>query len=242
MNCLQPNPASACRNPSHNRDEFWGRGGVRPRQHGKSVCNVSIATVTDLGRPNPIYIREISLSPYRYVTLSRPHTRMPALRVRTREGVCDVFECRIRSASPVRQCDSLRPCSHTFAHVCEYGAIAPTFPTRQPTRHVATRLRTCDLPLWQANRYSAKKFRRDWPVGTVALLTTVCFACPTTNQNSIQKGKAMSDFTHPNSSPAKDGLRFWQSIVVPTASAIQSFMWRVAWFGLFVWILFHSHA
>ena len=52
----------------------------------------------------------------------------------------------------------------------------------------------------------------------------------------------MSDFTHPNSSPAKDRLHYWQSIVVPTASAIQSFMWRVAWFGLFVWILFHTHA
>ena len=52
----------------------------------------------------------------------------------------------------------------------------------------------------------------------------------------------MSDFTHPNSSPAKDRHHFWRSIIAPTATAIERFMWRVAWFSLFVWILFHNYA
>ena len=52
----------------------------------------------------------------------------------------------------------------------------------------------------------------------------------------------MSEVTHPNSSPTKDWHHFWHSIVVPSATAIQSFMWKVAWFSLFVWILFHNYA
>ena len=52
----------------------------------------------------------------------------------------------------------------------------------------------------------------------------------------------MSDSTHLNSSPTKNRHHFWRSIIVPTAHAMERFMWRVAWFGLFVWILFHSHA
>ena len=206
---------------------------------GESLTNPSRVGVKDLGGRKSLYRIYISLSS---IYPSRSHTHASALRVRTREGVCEGFAGRIRSTSPIRQCISLRSCSHTLAHVGESRVVAPTFPMRHPTQHVATRLRTCDLPLWQANRYSAKNFRRAWPVGTGPRLSRVCFACPTTSQNSIQKGNAMSDFTHPNSSPAKDRLRFWQSIVVPTASAIQSFMWRVAWFGLFVWILFHTHA
>lgn len=52
----------------------------------------------------------------------------------------------------------------------------------------------------------------------------------------------MSDSTHLNSLPTKDRHHFWRSIIVPTASAIEGFMWRVAWFGLFIWILFHNNA
>ncbi|MCD4726866.1 MAG: hypothetical protein K8R46_04345 [Pirellulales bacterium] len=52
----------------------------------------------------------------------------------------------------------------------------------------------------------------------------------------------MSEFTHLNSSPIKDRHHFWRSIIVPTVSAIERFMWRVAWFGLLVWILLHNNA
>ena len=52
----------------------------------------------------------------------------------------------------------------------------------------------------------------------------------------------MSDSTHLNWSPTNDRHHFWHSIVVPTARAIERFLWRLAWFGLFVLILFHSHA
>ena len=50
----------------------------------------------------------------------------------------------------------------------------------------------------------------------------------------------MSDSAHLDSSPAKDRHHVWRSIVVPTASALEGFLWRVAWFSLFIWILFHS--
>ena len=50
----------------------------------------------------------------------------------------------------------------------------------------------------------------------------------------------MSDSTQINSSPTEDRHHFWHSIVAPTARAFEGFMWRVAWFGLLVWILFHS--
>ena len=52
----------------------------------------------------------------------------------------------------------------------------------------------------------------------------------------------MSEVTHPNSSPTKDQNHFWRSIVVPTASTIERFMWRVMWFSLLMWILFHNYA
>ena len=52
----------------------------------------------------------------------------------------------------------------------------------------------------------------------------------------------MSDSTHLDSSPANDRHHVWRSIVAPSAHAIERFMWRVAWFSLFIWILFHSHA
>ena len=69
--------------------------------------------------------------------------------------------------------------SHTLAHVRTSGDVGPTFPTRCATQHVATRLRTCDLPLWQANRYLAKKSNEDWPVGTGTRPSRVCFVGPT---------------------------------------------------------------
>jgi hypothetical protein len=52
----------------------------------------------------------------------------------------------------------------------------------------------------------------------------------------------MSDSTHLNSTATNDRDHFWRSIVVPTASAIERFVWRVAWFSLFVWFLFGNHA
>ena len=58
----------------------------------------------------------------------------------------------------------------------------------------------------------------------------------------IQKGLAMSDFTHLNSSPTRDQHHFWRSIVVPTAAGIERFIWRVTWFSLFVWVLLQNHA
>jgi hypothetical protein len=63
--------------------------------------------------------------------------------------------------------------------------VAPTFPSRRSTQRVATRLPTCDLPLWHpivttacANRYLAKFEEKDWPVGTGPRLSRVCFVCP----------------------------------------------------------------
>jgi hypothetical protein len=50
----------------------------------------------------------------------------------------------------------------------------------------------------------------------------------------------MSDSTHFDSSRATDRHQVWRSIVVPTAGAVVGFLWRVAWFSLFIWILFHS--
>lgn len=50
----------------------------------------------------------------------------------------------------------------------------------------------------------------------------------------------MSDSTHFDSSPTTDRHHVWRSIVVPSAAAIERFMWRVAWFSLLIWILFHS--
>ena len=52
----------------------------------------------------------------------------------------------------------------------------------------------------------------------------------------------MLDSTHLNSLATNDRHHFWHSIIVPSAHAVERFVWRVAWFGLFVWILFHSHA
>ena len=52
----------------------------------------------------------------------------------------------------------------------------------------------------------------------------------------------MSDSTHLNSTPARDRYPFWHSVVIPTARGLERLLWRLAWFGLFVLILFHSHA
>ena len=52
----------------------------------------------------------------------------------------------------------------------------------------------------------------------------------------------MSDSTHLNSTPARDRYPFWHAVVTPTARAIERFLWRLAWFGLFVMILFHNRA
>jgi hypothetical protein len=239
MNGQHINPSAVCRNPSRGRDEYGSQYGFGSHQNGKSVHNVSQVGVTDLGGDNSINNREISLSS---INTSRCHAPTRTWRPRTREGVCDVFARRIRSALPVRQCDSLRQRLRTLAHVGERRVVWPTFPTRRPTQHVATRLRTSRLPLWQANRYFRKKNHKDWPVGTGPRMTTVCFACPTRNQHLTQKGNAMSDFTHPNSSPDKDRYPFWHAVVVPTARAIERLLWNLAWFGLFVMILFHCHA
>jgi hypothetical protein len=210
---------------------------------GESFTNPSRVGVKDLGGRKSLYRIYISLSS---IYPSRSHTHARALRVRTREGVCEGFPGRIRSASPVRKCNSFRQRSHTFAYVGEYGAIAPTFPSSRPTRRVATRWPTSRLPQWQmdgpSHRYLEKLPPSDWPTGTAPVLTTVCFACPTKDQHLIQKGNAMSDSSHLNSSPTQGRPHLWHSIVAPTAAAIERFLWRVAWFGLFVWILFHAHA
>lgn len=53
----------------------------------------------------------------------------------------------------------------------------------------------------------------------------------------------MSESTHVNSRQTTNRHDVWHSIIAPTAHAIERFMWRVAWFGLFVWVLFHcQHA
>ncbi len=111
MNSQRLNPAPVCRNPSRKRDEYGCDHGVGPYQNGKSVRNVSRVGVTDLGGGNSINNREISLSS---INTSRCHAPAIALRLRTREGVCDVFARRIRFASPVRR-HPIGPRSRTFA-------------------------------------------------------------------------------------------------------------------------------
>ena len=106
----------------------------------ESFSNPSRGRVKDLRGRKSIYNKYISLS---FINTSRVHARARALRVRTREGVCEVFVRRIRPASPVQQCTPLRPRLHTFAHVGESGIVAPTFPSRAPTQHAATRWPTC---------------------------------------------------------------------------------------------------
>ena len=130
--------------------------------------------------------------------------------------------------------------SRTFANVGQRGVIPPIVPSLYSTQRVATRWPTCDLPVWHTNRYFPPFGYSDWPAGTGPNLRTVSFACPTENHNPIQKGKAMSDSTQSNASPTKDRHHVWHSIVAPTAHAFERFMWRVAWFGLFVWIFASS--
>ena len=160
----QFNPSSIRRNLSRRCDGFTLDHKENPSRNGESVHNVSRAAVTDFRGRKSIYSKYIYLS---FLYTSRCHAHARALRVRTREGVCDVFEERIRSSSPVRQCVSLCSRLHTLASVGECGAVAPTFPSHCPTQHVATRWPTCDLPMWQTNayhrtcnRYSAKKCAR----------------------------------------------------------------------------------
>ena len=56
--------------------------------------------MTDFRGANSIYSKYIYLFFYIYVTLSRPLARTPALRPRTREGMCDSFRRRIRFPLP----------------------------------------------------------------------------------------------------------------------------------------------
>ena len=188
MIMAQSNTSRILHKPSHGREGF-GLARLQVRsisgRFGESLTNPSRVGVKDLGGRKSIYSKYISLS---FLYTSRCHAHARALRVRTCEGVCDGFRGRIRCASPVQQCLTLRPRSHTLAHV---GVVVERWPVRPllaRTRTCATRWPTCDLPLWQANRYSAKKVRGDWPVGTGPRLSTVCFRCPTRNQDPIQKG------------------------------------------------------
>ncbi len=170
------NPATVCPNPSRRRDESGGDHGVGPCQNGKSVRNVSNAAVTDLGSPNPIYIKKISLSPYIYVTQSRPHAREPALRPRTREGLCDVFQRRIGSA-PTSRCDPIAPRSHTFAPCC---VPLPRLAIHRNVACGSTRANEWDSPgLPPGRRYYRKLASPDWPAGTGPRIDTLSFACPT---------------------------------------------------------------
>ncbi len=241
MIAAKRNTSRILRNPSR-RSEGFGLSVLQIRsiggRNGESVTNPSRVRVKDLGRRKSINNRYISLSS---INTSRSPAPARAMRVRTREGVCEGLARRIRSTSSVRQRHSLRRRLHTLARVGQGDAVAPTFPSRCPTQRVATRWPTCDLPVWQTNRYFPELSRRDWPAGTGTKLTTVCFACPTRNQNHIQKGKAMSESTHLDSSSTTHRHHIWHSIVAPTARAIERFMWRMAWFGLFVWILLHCH-
>ena len=168
------NPAPVCPNPSRKRDEYGCDHGVGPYQNGKSVRNVSNLGVTDFRGCKSIYSKYIYLSS---IYTSRCHAHARALRVRTREGVCDVFEGRIHFPRPAQH-NPIGPRSRTFAPCGECSVVAPTFPSRHTTQHVATRWPTCDLPLWQANRYFGDRSPSSWPAGTAPVLGTVCFACP----------------------------------------------------------------
>ena len=103
--------------------------------------NVSRAAVTDLGGRKSIYSKYIYLS---FLYTSRCHAHARALRVRTREGVCDVFGRRIGSARLVQQRLILRPCSHTLAHVGQCGVVAtrPLWPPNATRGHAVAHVRS----------------------------------------------------------------------------------------------------
>ena len=170
------NPSLIRHNPSRKCDGFTHDHMENPSRNGESVHDVSRAAVTDFRGRKSIYSKYIYLS---FLYTSRCHAHARALRVRTREGVCDVFGRRIGPARPIQQRLMLRPCSHTLANVGQCGVVAPRVPSPYPTQRVATRWPTCDLPVWQTNRYLAKDGKEDWPVGTGPDHRTVCFTCPT---------------------------------------------------------------
>jgi hypothetical protein len=66
------------------------------------------------------------------------------------------------------------------------------------------------------------------PAGTVANRDRVCFACP-----NFQGGNPMSE-----SNQQHDDR--WNRVIVPMAKGLEAFFWRVAWFTLFVTVLFFS--
>lgn len=174
MNRKHINPSAVCRNPSRLRDEYGRQNGLGSHHNCESVNNVSRRGVTDFGGVKSINTREISLFS---INTSHSHARTRVLRPRTCEG-CVTF---LRDGLDYHRGlgNSIRQRSHTLAHVRNSCDVGPTFPTRHATQHAAPRLRTCDLPLWQANRYLAKKSNEDWPVGTGTNPMTVCSAGPT---------------------------------------------------------------
>lgn len=144
---------------------------VRPAHVSHDSSKVHRAMVKHENAENSVSIRNNnnSLSSFTY---SPVPTRMYVF-TRARVYLGESWETCIRNWLSV--CGSRL---HTLPHVRTPCVAAPTFPTRHATQHVATRLRTCDLPLWQANRYLAKKSNEDWPAGTGTRLSRVCFAGP----------------------------------------------------------------
>ena len=132
MNSPRINPAPVCHNPSRKRDEYGCDHGVGPYQNGKSVRNVSRVGVTDLGGGNSINNREISLSS---INTSRCHAPAIALRPRTREGVCDGFEGRIRFPHHAQH-NLIGPRLRTFAPC---GVLFPTLDKYAVVAHAPTR-------------------------------------------------------------------------------------------------------
>ena len=124
------NASPILRNPSQRR-EGLGLICLQIRSVGGHLSgtftNPSRGRVKDLGGRKSINNKYISLSS---INTSRYHAHARALRVRTREGVCDGFEGRIYSEPPAQRnpigprLRTFAPCGVLFPPLDKYAIVA----------------------------------------------------------------------------------------------------------------------
>lgn len=50
----------------------------------------------------------------------------------------------------------------------------------------------------------------------------------------------MTESHDPQPQPPRSRSEFWTEVVCPTASSLESFFWKLAWFAVIVCLLFYS--
>jgi hypothetical protein len=229
-----PNTSPILHNPSQRREGFEqecpqtkaGDGRV-----GENLTNPSWAAVKDLGGRKSINNRYISLSS---INTSHPPAHDAAWCARTREGLCEGFLGRIRSASHVPW-RSIARRSHTFAPCC---VALPTSDEYAIVACDATRARV-------ARRHASPPGVGTWwdsgknrACGSSSRVRHSLFRLSGFFREEVL---AMSESSSSSSSSSGEGReRSWHVFVVPTARGLERFGWRVAWFALLVKILFFS--